>query len=122
SLPPSRAVKIESLRPSASCLHHVDNHSCVRKTQADALDSRSVFHSSRSSKNSSAVSIRFTIMPAAPGEAAGFLWPCIQPPQVSRPGELESQASDGGEIRRPIRHDGCRDHRYSRTQYFRCPV
>src|SRR3989442_1718282 len=119
-LAPSCALKIDSLRPSERCFHHDDNHSCVRKTQADALDSSSAFHSSRSVKNSSVVPISLTIMRTAPGEVSEFLRPYTQLRQVSRPDELESPANDGGGIRRPIRRDDFRDHRSSRIGRFLC--
>src|SRR6266481_9457170 len=116
SLPPSRAVKVESLRPAERCFHHVDNHSWVRKTQLEALGSSSAFHSSRNSKNSSDFPTSFTIMPASPREAAESLWLYIRPPPVSRPDESEFPAGDGAESRRRIRRDDSRDHHYSRTR------
>src|SRR5215475_6553862 len=54
--PRSRAVRMRS-RPCAKCFHQVDNHSCVRNTQLEVLDSRSAFHWSCWATNSSIVSM-----------------------------------------------------------------
>src|SRR6516225_3085737 len=94
SLPVSHTVTIDSFLSAERCFHHVDNHSCVRKTHLDALDSRRPFHSSRSWKNSSDAWITLTVMSSCPAGASESVQPYTPRRPALGPDESEPPAND----------------------------